>query len=287
MDSQLDDARKNHSKYRYLVETGELMADIDYTYARSCAPLRSAFLYRERNPSYEAIVQKLYVRTRTAHRIADAVVGLIVVGSLIILTTVMYEIYNSGFQNPLDTILRTCVSLFFLAFCGWGYMQRRYSDAFRSRLYTDSVFFEKAIATDGAVRLFWILREPAETPVSYTVRDYRRITEHIQNEELDISIHDTARLRTSMMQDSVVTTLFSNASIAGNLFASSILDESSRASYDFYSPGNDTVFLQNFTDVFCTNEEFFAYVHTHFKEYFSLVPTSGGGMSKLSFTAIS
>ncbi len=279
-DNDLDEARKRQTFYQSLVMEGKAMADIDMHKLQSILPYSIAFTSYTFSPSYASMLERLSAKDTRKQRFADVVVMLCTLGASIFAVKALLAIAFLSAEDALGQLVTLLVSSLFIFLFGNAYIGRRYAEHARNKIYTDPTFYRKAMDIPGAVRLFWILRD-STVPESYTLKDFPRISGHIQNEDAQFILTDSTTLREALRADPTVVALFKEASAKGYIFTTVTFDDTAREQYDTFA-SDDTIFEQDVTDLFTADMHFFDIMHQKYLSSFAI--TTGTGKERRTLT---
>lgn len=280
-DNDLDEARERQTFYQSLVMEGKAMADIRSHYLRKILPLSVALKPYAFNTSYASMRMRLRAKdTRGQHR-ADVIMVLFAVVALFFATIPLYTLFVYQVNDFSEQAVTFSIAILFLIIFAYGLLDRRYAEHARYKIYTDPSFFRKAMDIPGAVRLFWILQESV-VPDTYTLRDFPRISGHIQNEDVAFTIIKLDTLKKALRDNSEVLAIFKEASEKGYIFSTVTFDIEQRRSYDIFSV-EDEIFMQDITDLFTADMHFFDIMHSTYIDTFVITKGAGKHQQILKF----
>jgi hypothetical protein len=282
LDNDLDEARKRQTFYQSLVMEGKAMADINMHKLQSILPYSTAFSAYTFSPSYTSMLERLTARDTRRQRFGDAVVFVFTLVALVFAGKSLLALFLWHTGNVLGECITILISTLVLFLFGNAYIGRRYAEHARNKIYTDPTFFRKAMDIPGAVRVFWILRE-SNVPNSYTLKDFPRISGHIQNEDAQFYLRSSDTVRAALRADADVVALFKEASVKGYIFTTVTYNDAARAQYDTFASDSNT-FEQDVMDLFTADMHFFDIMHTKYLDSFTITTGTGKEQRTLIFT---
>lgn len=282
-DNDLDEARKRQTFYQSLVMEGKAMADIRMQALRKILPYSAAFERYTQSTSYTSMLARLNAKDTRGQRRADMILTALSLIALVCMGGSLFSLQQNGFTSFKNELIAFALSSLFLFLFCYGLFERRYAAYARYKIYTDPTFYRKAMDAAGAVRLFWILQQ-SEVPNTYELKDFPRISGHIQNEDVHFFLTSLTALREAFRTDTEVIALFKEASIKGYIFTTVTYDEAARALYDTLI-SNDIIFEQDVADLFTADMHFFDIMHKKYLNFFAITTGTGKERRTLVFQA--
>lgn len=280
-DNDLDEARKRQTFYQSLVMEGKVMADIRMYNLRKVLPFSIAYKPYAFNPTYASMRMRLQAKDTRGQYRADMIMIFFAAIALLFILVPIYTVFVYKVNNLHDNAVTFLIALLFLLLFTYGLFERRYAEHARYKIFTDPTFYRKAMDAEGAVRLFWVLQESV-VPDTYTLRDFPRISGHIQNEDVNFVITKVTVLKTAFAANPNILSLFKEASEKGYIFSTVTFDAAQRSGYDFLST-EDHIFQQDVTDLFTADMHFFDMMHSLYLDTFAITKGTGKQQQVLTF----